>query len=322
MTTTIWPWLPVEIIEVIIYKAWSLPLSAKDRETFIVSSTIVNKTWAAAFVKISLKDVHIPSAHYAQQYLRILRNESPVYAEYSQLLPDLLCSSLSFTLDTRSSPIGKKSMFIRPFGDYEDLGVILSNTLYAIDTLSYLPNLRRVSIEYTNWGMNDLFDNFRLSSFPTQVSTLEIKFKATSGKSDMIKQYHVHTGRVPWLLPSITHLFIGGAREGFLADIVAACPNLQTLDIESTPRLNLLEWLPYTVHTVILRIASNVTRRGYIKALVGALMAGWPSSPPLQKPQIILEWGEIEKSTWMWLQEIAQNRGVQLAHHLDKNTLC
>jgi hypothetical protein len=73
MTTTIWRWLPVEIIEVTIHEPWSLPLSAKDRSAFVASSTLVNKIWAAAFVKISLKNVHIPNIPYAQQYLRILR---------------------------------------------------------------------------------------------------------------------------------------------------------------------------------------------------------------------------------------------------------
>jgi len=32
------------------------------------------------------------------------------------------------------------------------------------------------------------------------------------------------------------------------------------------------------------------------------------------KPFIILEWGESGKSTWMWLEGLAQNCGVQLVH--------
>jgi len=316
MSTTIWPWLPTELIESIISEAWSLPLSAIDRSTFITSSSLVNKSWAAAFVKISLQDVHIPNIHYAQQYLRIVRNESPVYAERSQTFPDLLCSSLSFTLDTHGSTVGQHPMFIVPFGELDKLGTMLSNMLYEIDTLSYLPNLRRLSVEYANWGFSDIFDNFRLSSFPAQVPELEIKFTATSGIGGVSRRYHRHTGRVPWSLPFITHLSIVGACEEFIVDMVATCPNLETLEIGNTPRLGVLASLPCNIHTVILRRPYNGSRRGHIKALVGALMAGLLSTSPSRGLRIILEWSEVEKSTWMWLEEIALNRGVQLVHQL------
>jgi hypothetical protein len=316
MSTTTWPWLPIELIDAIISEAWSSPLSAHDRSTLIASSSLVNRSWASAFHKISLEDVHIPNTLYAQQYLRIIRNDSPIYTDRSQTLSDLLCSSLSFTLDTHGSAAGQHPMFIVPFGEQDRLGTMLSNTLYTIDTLSYLPNLRRVSIEYANWGYSDLFDNFRLSSFPAQVTKLEIKFTATSGITGVPMQYHRHTGRVPWSLPFITHLTIGGACEEFIVDMVATCPNLETLEVGNTTRLAVLGSLPCNIHTVILSRPCNTARRGYIKALVGALMGGLLSTSPPGEPRIILEWGEIGKSTWMWLEEISQNCGVQLVHKL------
>jgi hypothetical protein len=309
MTTITWPWLPVEIIESIISRSWLLPLSAKDRDTFITSSTLVNKTWATAFMKISLKDVHIPNPRYAEQYLRILRNESPVYAEHPQILPDLLCTSLSFTLDTHASAVGQHPMFIKPFGEEDKLGTMLSNTLYTLDSLSYLPNLRRISIEYANWGFNDLFDNFRLSPFPAQVTELEIKFTASSGIKSVPKQYHGHVGRVPWSLPSITDLSIVGACEEFIVDMTAACPNLATLEIESMPHLTILASLPRSVHTVVLRISSNASHWERINALVEAVVAGLLSPSPSQKPRIIVEWGEIERFTWMCFEVLQRFTG-------------
>jgi hypothetical protein len=263
MTATIWPWLPAELVESIISEAWSSLLSAKDRSTLIISSSLVNKTWAATFVAISLKDVHIPNIPYAHQYLRILRKESLVYAEHSQVHPDHLCSSLSFTLDTHASAVGQHPMFIIPFGEQDKLGTMLSNTLYTIDTLSYLPNLRRVSIEYTNWGLTDLFDNFRLSSFPAQASELEVRFTNTPGIKSVSKQFHRHVGRVPWSLPFITRLFIEGACKDFIVDMVGTCPNLEILEIESTPpsQLAVLASLPPNVYTVILRINTNASLR-------------------------------------------------------------
>lgn len=316
MSTITWPWLPIELIDAIISEAWSSSLSAHDRSTLIASSSLVNRSWAAAFHKISLEDVHISNTLYAQHYLSIIHYESPIYTERSQTLPDLLCRSLSFTLDTHGSAAGQHPMFIVPFGEKDRLGTMLSNTLYAIDTLSYLPNLRRVSIEYANWGCSDIFDNFRLSSFPAQVTKLEINFTATSGIIGVPMQYHRHTERVPWSLPFITHLTIGGACAEFITDMAATCPNLETLEIENTTRLAVLGSLPCNIHTLVLGRPRNTARRGFIKALVGALMAGLLLTSPSGKPRIILEWGEIGKSTWMWLEEIARGCGIQLVHKL------
>jgi hypothetical protein len=238
-------------MESVISEAWSLPLSAKDRDNFITSSSLVNKTWASAFAKISLEDSHISNPRYVQQYLRILRNESPVYAKYPNILPDLLGNSLSFTMDTHASAIGHSPMFITPFGEQERLGVMLSDTLYTIATLSYLPNLRRISIEYANWGSNDIFDNFRLSPFPAQVTELDIKFTTTPGIKNVAKPYHRYPGRVPWSLPSITRLSVVGASANFVADMVATCLNLETLEVEDIPQLMALFPLLANTHRVL-----------------------------------------------------------------------
>ena len=130
MTTITWPWVPVEILESIISEAWSSPMSALDRQTFITSSSLVNKTWFATFVKIALKDVHIPSYSFSELYFRLLRNENPIHKKYfPDISPDLLCNSLSFTLDTHASAAGQHPMFIIPFGEQERLGTTLSNIL-------------------------------------------------------------------------------------------------------------------------------------------------------------------------------------------------
>jgi hypothetical protein len=292
MASSIWPQLPIELIEYIISETWVSPLSAKDRGTLISSSPLVNKTWAAAFANVSLRDVHIPNISYAQQYLRILRNENLVYAEGSQILPDVLCTSLTFTLDTHASALGQHPLFIKPFGEQDRLGTMLSNTLYAIYSLSYLPNLRRVSIEYTNWGYNDLFDNFRLSAFPSQVTELEIRFSDRRGIKSTSQQYHRQPGRVPWSLPSVTHLLTRGASEEFTADMVAACPNLETLEIYSTPRLAILASLPCNVHTVVLRMPCKKSYQRHIEGLVGAMVVGLSTSLTSCRPRIKLQWGD------------------------------
>ena len=79
MSTPTWPWLPVEIIRRIIFEAWSMPLSAYDRTTFIAASIVTSKAWRAAFVEIATKDVRLPNPPACHQLFRTLREEDPLY---------------------------------------------------------------------------------------------------------------------------------------------------------------------------------------------------------------------------------------------------
>lgn len=108
-------------------------------------------------------------------------------------------------------------------------------------------------------------------------------------------------------------MFVSGAYEDFIADMLLVCPNLETLEIDSVVRLAALAPLPKSVHTVTLRPSLMTPREGYIEGLVAALMAGLFAS---KTGEIILEWGPVGKSSWKFLKKIAERRGVQLVHRL------
>jgi hypothetical protein len=161
-------------------------------------------------------------------------------------------------------------MYIIPFGEQERLGTMITNTLHMLRDLLFLPNLRRISIEYANWGLNDIFDNLRLSPFPSQVTELEIKFTTTAGMKNVSKKYHRQTEWVPWVLPSLTHLFILGAPAEFIMDMVDVCPNLQTLEIKCTSRplsLTALSHLHYR------SLIASQPRKGLLRIADGGLVA-------------------------------------------------
>jgi len=221
---------PVEIIENVISDAWVLPLSANERITLITSSLLVNKTWMTLFTRVSSKDVYIPCASYAQQFLRMLREESPIYEKHLRAIPDQFCRSLTFQVSNHNTSI-------RLFSNKYPMGDAITNTLYAIQTLSYLPNLRRVSIQYNNWGFDDLLYHYRLIVFPPQVTEFELKYTYShSIPPALIKTLrsdYLPRECLRWSMPSVRHLAILGAGESFVMHIMSTFPNVETLVTDS-----------------------------------------------------------------------------------------
>lgn len=320
---TTWPWLPIELIERIIFEVWMLPLSAYDRTTFMASSSVVNKTWRALFMKISSRDAHIPNVPESEQFFRILRNEHPLYPRDDPLTsPEICCRSLTFTIDSNPSPIdhicGEP---LQLFGErnLHKMGLALSNTLSILQEISYLPNLRRISIIYVDCGFEDIFGNMRLSSFPLQVTHLEIRFTYTKRTTErMLTRMHQRYRKgqqARWCSGSIRHLSVSGASAGFVADISGTCPKLELLDMDSSVRLSMLPPLSQTLHTITLQrptsqlhLESYITLLGY--DLIGRLLR--PRTAQQDAKKLVLEWGPIPEPSWRWLKHIADEAGVEL----------
>lgn len=73
------------------------------------------------------------------------------------------------------------------------MGEALSRTLYLVDSPWALSNLRCLTIEYVDCGFEDLYDNWRLSSWPHQITDLEKKFtyskRTTARMIDRMRRY-------------------------------------------------------------------------------------------------------------------------------------
>jgi hypothetical protein len=230
MSTNAIPLFPVELLENIISEAWSSPLTADERITLMTASLLVNKTWSAVFTRVSSKDVHIPCESYAEQLFRVLREESPIYDEQTRSLPDRLCHSLTFKI--HADPL-KGSTPIQLFGLNHRMAETMGNTLYAIHTIGYFPNLRRVCIEYVDWGYEDIIDHYRLIAFPEQVTEFELKFSFSKNipqsTVDTLRANYVRHDCLPWHMSSIRCLTILGAGADFVTDIAKTCNNSKML---------------------------------------------------------------------------------------------
>lgn len=323
MTAITWPWLPLELLERIISEAWSSPLSIEERITFITTSTLVNLAWLSAFATVSSRDVYIPSASYADHFMRQMFKADRMYKKYDLGNPELHCQSLSFTLRSYSRPKIVRDIRVHAARE-EALGTGLSTTLADLRTTGCLPNLRRVAIEYIDWGTEDIFTNFRFSHFPTQVTELYLNFTRNWNGTEKTKKSttadYWRQERVLWIMPSIRHLTVVGASAAFVADMLATCPNLETLAVDGGIRMLSGCTLPHSVHTLTLRAPSNDHRKGSIEELVAGIMAGMLRAEPLSKGtskrklRVVVEWGRIEKSVWGFLDSLAKDCGVSLSH--------
>jgi len=143
-------------------------------------------------------------------------------------------------------PFHKRNL---PKRNFQKMGRALTLTLDFIERPWAVPNLRRLTIEYVDCGFEDLYDNRWFSSWPLQITELEIKFtfsKRTTARTieHMRKKYRNLENRSDvWGLHSLRHLSLAGACKEFIADMLGNCPELETLEIDGLVRLALsLPW--------------------------------------------------------------------------------
>ncbi|KAJ7634067.1 hypothetical protein DFH06DRAFT_676941 [Mycena polygramma] len=157
--------LPVELIEHILSSCWAMSLSIDARVTLMTSSALVNSFWRAIFLRLSSRDVHIPSPAFADHFLCILSSDSVSNQ----------CRSLTIH-------IVNKNYAGAPWATESPMEKALSHLLYRFhDTpASAVPNRRRISIHYRDMGFASLFNNWTLIAFPRQVTELELSYSFSS----------------------------------------------------------------------------------------------------------------------------------------------
>lgn len=257
-------WLPVELYDDILRELWASRLTPAERTELLVTLPLVHRSWLSVFAQVAMTDVHISNPQYARHYLRLLPGSPITGLDEPRSLwtaatsaESSRCRSLSFYIQ------GDSTLFpVQLYRVTNAMGDTLSNTLYVIDTLGYLPNLRKLSIEYTNWGFDDLFDHYRLCAFPSQITQLSLKYSYNESIPTLpasLKEYlcatYVRHRCTKCSLPGIRNLSLDGVPIEFVADILGICPNTETLQVEASlaDHLKSLYPLSETVHTIVLR---------------------------------------------------------------------
>ncbi|KAJ3908128.1 hypothetical protein F5879DRAFT_938767 [Lentinula edodes] len=245
--------LPVELVEQIITSFWCQHQSTHHRVTFMKSSLCVSRSWAILYMRAFCQDVHIPSGEFALKFLEILRNESPVYSYFAEngTLFDRRCRSLTFQRDNEEGIVEKpiapdpsrsSSVLFQGFlknspTPEHPMGLAIYTVLRFLYFSPHLiPNLRRISLLFSNSTMSDLFTRNRFIGFPTQVTELNIRFTYGPRTSkDVLKKIarnEAVVGLVPGSMKRVRVLRVTGLTKSAVRELVLACVNRESVETE------------------------------------------------------------------------------------------
>lgn len=278
------PILPPELLQYIAEITWRSFLYVDERTMLLESLPLVNKSFLAIYNYLCIREVYIPNHAFSQHYHSLLAPCSPI--KTTQPSPRLTIPSYGIA----ASELQQLTFHISGGPGYPDPRPIylrynnhhaceaLSNILHR---LKYSPssahNLKHVTIEYANWGYNDLLDNGRLEDLPDSVNTLEVKFRFDGEISDgILRSLRMrYYGRIAVIgslnhansanqlgngvqgaekkLPGVKTLSVSGACLELVMDLVHMCANLECLEVDETMDLEELAWyLPRRVRTLVL----------------------------------------------------------------------
>jgi hypothetical protein len=186
----------------------------------MTSAPRVNSTWLAIYTRVSHRDVHIPCPSYLDKYLASIQT-SPNGSQ-------LRCQSITLSMDAS-----------KPSRDpYSNEDKALINLLYTLGAIVTLPQLHTLSLSYYNTHPDavllQLSRSLEFSPFPSHITNLELSIEASPWEISSLCCHPAHRGRLVWPLPSIRYLTVKGTTEFVIADMLSACPNVETLRIDSS----------------------------------------------------------------------------------------
>ena len=286
--------LPVEVLEKIVQEAWAAPQTVDERITLFTSLTLVSRTMLSIFMHVALRDVHVTTPQFALQYVRMLRTRTSDEADDDYLLSaasstaNRLCRTLTFHVDAKTSPLYRPAVAdldsddsedtqsddshwrsqahsepaIRLYSDGNKEAEAVSTTLYMLDLMhTSVPNLRRVSVAYYDWGFDDVFDQCRILPMPKQVTDLEVNYSFSKNLSRVAYGLRRRWGTTNqhctrWNMVQTRRLVVHGAPARFVSALLETVPNVETLEVDDHVKLTQLRRdLPNVVRSLVLRRA-------------------------------------------------------------------
>jgi len=283
--------------------------------------------WLTTFIRIALKDVHIACPLAAEDYLRLIREHTPSEVDDAFLLPGASkfannsCRSLTFHVDHDSDLVATPEVepSVLLYSTDNRSANAISSTLYMVSTLNYLPNLRRVAIEYVDWGFEDIPEQGRLLVFPEQVTELDIKFTFTADSltalGDRLRNRYCRRWHVGGTTQNVRRLSVFGAPVDFVAEMIWTCPNVEIVDFDGAEDLDALLALPDSLRMLNLHMPASPLRKEDIDklGLPVALGLGLFSQAHSQM-RIVVHSGTPEATPWEQAKKLCEEFKVELVH--------
>ncbi|PIL24995.1 hypothetical protein GSI_12883 [Ganoderma sinense ZZ0214-1] len=328
------PWIPPELISLILSELWGAPQTPRERSALLKSIALVNRTWLALTACLASRDVHIPNPLNAEGFLRLLHKRTPLPQSYNLFtieanrVADELCRTITFYV-SRSVPPSDLSedpaavgLWLRSQTD--DASVAVSTVLHHVTTHDRLPNLRHVSLRYTDRSFADVFDQVDAQKFPPQVTHLSINYSFTRPAKTSFVEYlrsiysRETAGRVT--LPNVRHLSLSGVTPRFVAGILQVCTNVETLEITRPAGLFMFGPLPPSVRTLVLHDP--------VVSLSKEMMMSWALVPALEdglfrrniKPQIVVRSGTPDPVALMELKRSCRRFDAEVVYQRDDSS--
>ncbi|KAF8326259.1 hypothetical protein F5887DRAFT_1015093 [Amanita rubescens] len=208
---------PAELVNLIVRFLWSCRISIDDRVAFMTSMPFFNSAWRNAYIRASTEDIYIPCASYVDHFLNIPRRESNKETQARFEAPR--CRSITFVIAHPHAP-QQGSTTEHP------AAIAMADALRFIGDkkISYVPNLRKITIHYHNMGFDDIFEHSRLADFPSQVAELEIVHTFSPAMPDFL------VSRLQ-ILPMIDEDLLSPS-GCYVANMVSTCPNIINLELD------------------------------------------------------------------------------------------
>lgn len=325
------PWIPPELLEQILSEVWAIPQSSGERAALFKTLCKVNRMWLGLFLRVAMRDVHIPCPLFARDLLRLLperaasQGEADLFTAEAMSLVSRLCRSMTFHVDG-GSPDATGEASIKLYSQTDAAPTAISTVLYMVSTFDYLPHLRHVALKYTDWGYDDLFDQLRLAIFPPQVTHLTLDYAFTAPAlvplAVYLKTLYTRHPSPHFSIPGVRHLAVSGVPAEFVADMLQICPALETLEMANPARLYVLAPLPKSVRTVVLRVPGIVLDREQIHWwMLTAAMEGKLFHPEAHG-RIVVRSGTPDPVAWTETKRFCRRFGVDLVYERDESEPC
>ncbi|KAI0763815.1 hypothetical protein BD413DRAFT_483560 [Trametes elegans] len=330
------PWLPPELVEHILRDLWAAPQPPHERTILFTTLCKVNRMWLGLFLRVAMRDVHVPCPLSAPDFLRLLperaicQGEGDLYTAEATALVSKLCRSLTFHVDggapagaDAGAGITTSEPAIKLYSQTDDAPSAISTVLYMVSTFGYLPHLRRVALHYTDWGYDDLFDQLRLALLPTQATHLGLHYAfrapALVPLAVYLKTLYTRHRVAHFALPAVRHLSLSGVPAEFAADVLALCPGVETVEMANPARLYVLAPLPPSVRTLVLCAPGRTLDREQMHWwMLTAAMEGKLFHPDA-RGRIVVRAGTPDPVAWTESKRFCKRFGVELVYERDES---
>ncbi|TRM67734.1 hypothetical protein BD626DRAFT_534061 [Schizophyllum amplum] len=232
--TPLFPW---DICQEIIEAFWWSSISNHDRVEFMLSSSLVSKTWRKLYTIVSFRDMHIPTPNYGLNMMHLGSLYNFIHDPAMNDMPAQMCRTITFHIQS--------SNLLENFPEENDeceMGRCATVTLYTLSNFAnLLPNLRRVRFEYVNYPLTDVFHNLRLYFIPPQVDAIDLRYRFDSMvKPEIVSELRQEEDMrhyATWALANVKELTLIGGSRAVTREILRRTTNLRKLTVDEHGRV-------------------------------------------------------------------------------------